>query len=602
MIPDFGYAQHVASIGISQEDIVLNPYVYIFKDKTAGIDDIEKVISVADSAFQKNTYFQEVHYGFSRPSGWCRFTITNTTVRTDWVIKIHQARVDTVLLYVQRQNGALVKYPMTGHFQPLRERVVRSLNFVYPVSIEKDETIVCYLFTMRKFARHAAIVSLQTADYNRDYDTRFIILMSSLMGVCVLAILIGIVMFLVLYERVYLSYSVYCLSFVFLVAIDSGFFYGFISAPSIQKTINNFSIVAFYWLIGWHLLFTIELLKINKYKQPWIYWLGTGTGIVFCSVAFVLVLPVPDSTRRIISQVSYYALFVADVYVLYVMIIHLIRKEVAIYFYMAGFLFTVFAASISRLADLQVIEGVNHRTDIMFIAPVIEIVCMVIGLGINSSRYVKERMKAQRQIITVQEDERKRIAQDLHDEVGNSLAAIKNMLVQRRDPLVVEKEIDLIIQGVRNISHDLMPVDFKEHALTDIVRQTVNKFKDHPTIQFEYNLTGTPVKLHPVAELVIYRILNELITNSIKHSQATHVMIQLIYQDRSLMVMVEDNGTGLNQEAAGEKGIGLKNIQHRVKYINANLVVESDSKGTLFIIEVPFEKHLIKVQAPNENG
>ncbi len=178
-----------------------------------------------------------------------------------------------------------------------------------------------------------------------------------------------------------------------------------------------------------------------------------------------------------------------------------------------------------------------------------------------------------------------------HDDVGNSLAAVKSMLSQHGDLQLIEKEIDDIIGNIRNISHDLMPVDFETYALTDIVRQTVNKFKGHPAIRFEYNQTGAVVKLNPVTELVVYRIINELITNSIKHSKASDMMVQLIYQEESLVVMVEDNGTGMkNGSGVHEKGIGLKNIRHRVAYIQAALTIESDHKGTLVIIEIPYGK------------
>jgi signal transduction histidine kinase len=591
LFPLQAYGQELIRVEDGEENIVINPHVYILKDKSIGIQEIEKVATAPDSAFRKNTYFQEVHYGFSQPFGWCKFAIKNTSDHTKWIIKVHQSRVDTVQLYVQRENGDLVKYPLTGHFQNLKDRAFHSMSFAHPVYIKKNETVVCYLFTLRKFARHAAVLSLQQEGYHKPYNTQFIILISGLKGICILASLIGIVMFVVLYERVYIFYSIYCFSLLLLIAIDSGFIYAFTSAPTYQKLINNLSIIFFYLVAGWHTLVTIELLKIKRHQQRWLYWLGLGSGLLFCLAALILLLPIPDIVRQYISIWSYYILFFLNVYILYAIIIQLIRKEVMVFFYAGGFLITLVTASISRLADLQIIEGVNHRSDMLFIAPVVEIICMVIGLGINSSRYAKDKLKAQRQIITVQEDERKRIAQDLHDDVGNSLAAIKNMLSQRKDPLLaeIEKEIDDIIRDIRNISHDLMPVDFQKYALTDIVRQTVKKFRGHPHIQFEYNQTGATVKLHPVAELVIYRIINELITNSIKHSHATHVMIQLIYQDKSLMVMVEDNGTGIKKGADMETGIGLKNIRHRVAYINGSFAIESDDdRGTLFIIEIPY--------------
>lgn len=583
------HCQQVAFVREGQKNVVINPHVYVFKDKAAGIHDIDKVIAAPDSVFIENAYFQEVNYGFSQPSGWCKFTIKNTSEHTDWILKVHQSRVDTVQLYVQRQNGELVKHPLTGHFQKIKDRQFYSLHFAHPVSIGKGETVTCYLFTQRKFARHAAILNFQRADYYRNYDTLFVIFISALAGVCLLASLIGIVLFAFLHERVYIYYSIYCLSFLLLISVDTGFLYAYFSHAPYQKLINNLSMVFYYWIAGWHILFTVELLELKKHRQRWVYWLGIGSGLLCCFAALVLLLPVPDLARKDISHWSYYIVFFLDAYILYTMIIQLAQRKVVVYFYMGGFLFTLVAASILMLADLQLLEGVNQKTDVFFIAPVVEILCMVIGLGINSSRHVKDKLNAQIQIITVQEVERKRIAQDLHDDVGNSLAALKNMLIQHKDPLVIEKEIDDIIQSVRNISHDLMPVDFKEYALTDIVRHTVNKFKGHPDIDFEYNQTGTAVKLNPVTELVVYRIVNELLTNSIKHSHATDLMVQLIYQEDSLVVMVEDNGTGMkNDTDMLGKGIGLKNIKHRAAYINATLAIESDHKGTLVIIEIPY--------------
>lgn len=584
------HSQERVVVKEGQEDIVINPYVYLFSDKSARIHEIDRVIDAPGSSFIQNTYFQEVNYGFSQPSGWCRFTITNTSDYTDWILKVHQSRVDTVQLYVKRENGELIKYALTGHFQTMKERAFHSMSFAHPISIDKNETVECYLFTMRKFARHAAILSLQKEDYHKSYDTRFVILISALIGVCILSSLIGIVMFVVLYERVYISYSIYCFCILLLITVDTGFLYAFISSPDHQKLINNVSVICFYLVAGSHMLFSIELLKLKRHRPRWVYWLGISSGLLFCTAAVLLLFPVPDAVRRYVSISSYYILFFMDVYILYAMIIQLIKKEVIVYFYMGGFLFTLFAASITRMADLQLIEGINHRTDVLFIAPVVEIVCMVIGLGINSNKYVTDRMKAQLKILTVQEDERERIGRDLHDDVGNSLAAVKNMLAQRIDPVLIEKEIDDVIQDVRNISHDLMPVDFKEYALADIVRQTVNKFKSHPDICFEYDQTGAVRKMSPVVELVVYRIINELIMNCIKHSCARQVMIQLMYQQKSLVVMVEDNGQGMKDEAATEKGIGLKNIRHRAAYIGATLTIESDHKGTLLIIEVPYER------------
>lgn len=161
-------------------------------------------------------------------------------------------------------------------------------------------------------------------------------------------------------------------------------------------------------------------------------------------------------------------------------------------------------------------------------------------------------------------------------------------MTQKQESAVVEKEIDNVIETIRNISHNLMPVDFDEFPLPQILRLTVNKFKNHPSIALEFGCMGEVRKLTPLRELVIYRIVNEIINNIFKHSHASSALIQLVYQDESLVVTVEDNGIGINR-LKSEEGIGLRSIRSRAAYIHAKLNIESDDKGTLIILEIPYD-------------
>jgi signal transduction histidine kinase len=294
---------------------------------------------------------------------------------------------------------------------------------------------------------------------------------------------------------------------------------------------------------------------------------------------------------------SYYVVFFLNAYIIYAIAISIARRDPIVYFYLAGFSVTLIVATVLVLADLNILDNINQNTDYYYFTPLVEILFMVIGLGIHFSRTIKDRFsvqltlnKTQDQIITIQEDERKRIAQDLHDDVGNSLAAVKNMVIQKRESVKVEHEIDNLISTIRNISHDLMPVDFNQFSLTEIIGHTVNKFKDHNHTDLEFDQTGQAVKIDPLKELVIYRIINEIINNIFKHSKATSAFIQLIYQRETLVVTVEDNGSGI-QKSKTEEGIGLRSIRSRAAYINAKLNIESDDKGTLIILEVPYENN-----------
>lgn len=590
------WAQAPVVVGEGDDDVVLNPHAWLYKDHRAGLEAIDRLVTLPASAFERNIYEQEVTYGFLQPRGWCKFLIKNTSRQPDWILRIHQTRLDSVQLFVVRENGALERYPLTGHFHTIRQRPVYAMHFVYRIPIQKDETVTCYLYTQRKHGRHATILNLQREGYFQNYEHVFSVGIAFISGMILLAGLIGLVLYFFVRQKVYLYYSVYCLSFFVLIMVDTGFAHSVISHPQYQEVINTFTTIFYYWICGWHILFTIELLRIKDYRFKSVYWLGFTSGWLFCIISILLMIPaLPDELRWWILLFSYYIVFFVNVYILYAISISIVKGEPVVYFYLAGFMVTLIVATILVLADLQILDGVNQNTDIYYFTPLVEILFMVVGLGIHFSRNVKERFRVQlalnqtqNQIITIQEDERRRIAQDLHDDVGNSLAAVKNMVIQKRESVAVEKEIDNLIGTIRNISHNLMPVDFNEFNLHDIIGHTVNKFKDHPSVNLEFDYTGEPVKITPLTELVIFRIINEVINNILKHSRATTAFIQLIYQKETLVVTAEDNGIGMEKLKAGE-GIGMRSIRLRAAYINAQLNIESDDKGTLIILEVPYE-------------
>jgi len=411
-----------------------------------------------------------------------------------------------------------------------------------------------------------------------------------------LASLLGFFLFLFVRQKLYVYYSIYTLSFFFVLLADTGFVHAFLFFPHDQTVTNGFTILLYYWMGGCLGIFTLELLQLKEQGKRWVYWFGMVMCCSFCVFAVVLLIPgLPHIVRWSIVSSSYYLAFLTNLYILYIISISMWKKEPIVYLYVAGFFFTSLIGLMLTLSDFQILNFPRQNKDFYYLTPFVEILCVALGIGIHFSRTLKERVnvqlalnRTQDQIITIQEDERKRIAQDLHDDVGNSLAAVRNMVIQKREWAVVEKEIDTIVNTIRSISHDLMPVNFDEFSLVEITEHTVDKFKDHPTLVLEFDFTGKPVKIKPLTELVIYRIINELISNIFKHAQATKAFIQLIYQKNSLVVTVEDNGIGIKNSKIQE-GIGMRSIRLRAEYIHAQLKIESDDKGTQVILEIPYE-------------
>jgi signal transduction histidine kinase len=589
------HAQHTMVLKDNEHDMAISPHAYVFTGD-ALLSDFDKVLNADSSRFLRNTLSHEIDYGVTRTRGWCAFVVRNESDQQEWILRIQHSRVDTAQLYGVRANKQVQRFPMTGHFQTVTERPVHALPFAYAVSINKGETVTFYLFTERQYGRHAAVLNLQAEENFENYEYGFNIVLGIVCGMVILAAFVGFFLFVFVRQRLYIYYSVYALSFLFVLMADTGLAQAVRFFPIDQTVVNGFTMIAYYWMGGCLGIFTIELLRLKEYGKAWMYWFGTIMSYSFCVIALLLLFPaLPEFLRSGFIAASYYLAVTVNIFILYILSISVVKKEPIVYFYMAGFYFTSLIALLLTLSDFHIIYFPAHNKDIYFLTPLVEILFVAIGIGVHFSRTLKERVnvqlalnETQDQIITIQEDERRRIAQDLHDDVGNSLAAIKNMVIHKRETVSVEKEIDNIITTVRSISHDLMPVDFNEFSLVDIITHNVDKFKDHPTLALELDYTGKAIKLKPLTELVIYRIINELITNIYKHSKASKAFIQLIYQEKSLVVTVEDNGTGIKKSKI-EEGIGMRSIRLRSEYIQAKLKIESDDKGTLIILEVPYE-------------
>lgn len=214
---------------------------------------------------------------------------------------------------------------------------------------------------------------------------------------------------------------------------------------------------------------------------------------------------------------------------------------------------------------------------------------------------IAEREMGLRAVITATEDERKRIAKDLHDGVVQSLTGLKMRLQnQLRTARMDEAEkesftqtsslLDESINELRNISHQMMPRALAELGLLPALEDLLDKAFTHTDIRFSFEhhrLDGQ--RFDERVEISLYRITQELINNIIKHSGAKAVSVQLLKTATHLVLVVEDDGKGFRYEdKANRNGIGLMNISSRAKALNGEVnYTPSPQQGTVATIRIP---------------
>jgi len=198
-----------------------------------------------------------------------------------------------------------------------------------------------------------------------------------------------------------------------------------------------------------------------------------------------------------------------------------------------------------------------------------------------------------------QEEERSRIAKDLHDGLGGLLSGTKLSFTTMKENLILTPEnaiqfdkslsmLDTTISDLRKVAHNLMPEALVKFGLNDALRDFCNSIQSASSISVDYQKLGIDRKISNTGEIFIYRIIQELVNNAVKHAEAKEIIVQLSVESNKVLVTVEDNGKGYDATTIqSKKGAGLDNIIYRVQYLNGKIdTVTSLSNGTSVNIEL----------------
>lgn len=209
---------------------------------------------------------------------------------------------------------------------------------------------------------------------------------------------------------------------------------------------------------------------------------------------------------------------------------------------------------------------------------------------------IEEQQKGLSAIIHAQEEERKRIAKDLHDGIVQQLGGLKLGLqrvfskMQTDETQKIVEILDDSTNELRALSHQMMPRALGELGLIPALTDMLENSLGNSDISYKFEHFGIEGRLKETVEIAIYRIAQELVNNVIKHSSANKVNIQLMKNSKNVVFIVEDNGRGMNSSESS-RGIGLMNIASRLDSLKGIVNFEpSPESGTLATIRIPLEQ------------
>jgi two-component system, sensor histidine kinase LadS len=584
---------------------------YLLEDSTLSLTASEAWENFKAKKFERQTS-QSFNPGFTTSLYWLAVELHALTER-DRYLEIGTSQINEILFYpIIRDSPAAES--ITGDYLPYSSRPLRSLNYVFPLG---PDTRYCLLRIDKKNESLQLTFRTMAAGDYQDEASESAILIGLMTGAIALMIIFGLFLFAITRDKVYIFYCLYIAAGWLYVMANQGYGFKYIWSD-------------FPWFAG-RARPVFALLTISFSLHFIEYYAGKAgykllhlllKGLMYFSYLLFFLFVLPNIEMKS-SPVGYFfqALLpiLSGIYVIVLLVTlteKIIHKNRMAAFYMAS-LFPIILFS-----TLQIIyysggvdfSGSYLQTYGQATGYVLEAIILTFGLAYRFNTYRVEKEQAlmnlneqqskyARAIITTQQNERRQIADQLHDIAGSLLSAARLNLSSVRENNFIANEtaqkkletaesaVSDISNMLRNMSHAISPVMLDKVGFRQAVEKVVGIFNNSGKINVELEMLGFETENPTMYEKysVLYGILYELLNNIVKHAKATNGLIQVIEHDDSVALIVEDNGIGL--DAAHVKGVathGLAAIQSKIHYLQGTMMMDkAEPHGLIITIEIP---------------
>ncbi|MBX2952145.1 MAG: hypothetical protein KF870_06545 [Leadbetterella sp.] len=564
-----------------------------YREDRSGSLSFEEVIQSPAAFTRSSTSVPDFMGNLSRAI-WYRFEVVNNSPVDQWFLEIKGGYMHRITLYQLNPGGAVDSMTLSAD-EDFKLRPIRSHNLVYPVQIPVGQQRTFYVKATSKSLIRASMSfnTMQTLYENStftSYGNGFFAAFS------VALLLYNLFVYFSLRERVYLYYIGYIFTTLLHTNLVSGHVVAIFPWLDFLNTTVLLSLVSVF-----SILFTNSFLQTRRYV-PFIYksrW--------YVMAAFILpVLLFFSGQYALAILVLSNLMFLLFAYWMLTGIIAWRNGFQPAIYYISGF---GALALMNMIFELKILGLVNENYWIdscLYIGSALEAMILSFALASKINFYKKEKERLQeetyhqaihfsRELISMQEAERKRIASELHDGLGQKLILIKNKILRAEQPgasthlsgEALSQNVADAIQEVRDISYALRPYQLDLLGLTSSVKSLVQESLDAVQMDYRIDTDNIDGMFSNDAQINIYRIIQECINNIVKHSGAANVEVVIKKQKDGLKICIADDGKGFDR-SVNPNGFGLKGIKERLQILGGTLTLTSaPSGGTRFEFQVP---------------
>jgi signal transduction histidine kinase len=512
-----------------------------------------------------------------------------------YVLSIDNTSLDTVQVYSLLPDGSKKLLYRGGNL--VRYDVSR--NYVWHTfALEPGHDPHFYLIAVKGLSKNVNLqYRIQGSDKLQMLYRRFDRAISFYTGITLFIILISLLAFLVLKNKGLLLYVGYLISVTTWILSHYGYFFPWFypSFPRINDVIKIVSsLLAVIFFLSLILYLFKNDIRSRALSRVILGLIGINTLFIGLALAHLLFIFSPPVLTFI--NITWHVLLVLSACAAVPFLFSLFSAS------WSAKIFCIAAACPFMMLFIQIFSNAGYISSSflsdhgVLLANLLEIIIMLLGIIYNiwdkeklkdvQLRLLEEdRKETFKKLITVQDSERKRIAEELHDSIGPMLAAIKiNFLrsikaERERKPaggLIAKTEsiIDESISEIRNIAHQLMPKGLSSKGLVTLLTEYFDDLENlySADIHFTSDITATP---NSDIQLNLYRIISELVLNAAKHGGAKVISVSLETHEDGINIIIRDDGTGFNAMKKSNTGMGLKSIESRVSYLKGNMEIQS---------------------------
>lgn len=529
---------------------------------------------------------------------WLRFTVRNVAqLPQQLLLEVANPYINTLRLFVEYQDGRVLPSMTTGDALPFVQREICHRHFIFHVQVPTDQYITCYLYA-DKFGEPIALpAKLYTTEAFIEADQRALLFLFGYFGFMFTFVLLAGIASVFLKKRIYRYYLGYTFSATMTQVSVTGFGYQYLWSFS-----PVFAHISGYFFSCASLLFMLLMLRYYFHTQKehphTDILIRLVTGMVAFFLPFILLAPwMPPVWFTWAIPFGHIVIYCYCAVCIWVPILaYRTDGDTSALWFLFAIVSSLVGATIHNFEIMDYLDHTTLTRHAIKVGLAIDIFVLAILIGRQLqtirrrnrelTRNVQElKTEAAEALITGQQEERNRLARELHDGISLLLATIRMRLSDARerirnnhsdllDPII--SDMGKVSEDVRRFTHALAPVHLEQQTLGEAVEDLL--------FHIRQSVSGLRIVCNPEdfdcadlsfkEKLSVFQTLQELLHNAIKHARADSIMVQVEARKGWYLLSVYDNGTGFDNMVL-EHGIGLMNIHARATLLSGKVDIQS---------------------------